>query len=74
MYFSIPIADRTLEFKCRTVIARYDAEKRELGGMFSNLDDDMQDIIDEHFNVFSAKRYGKDLMKGLSAKLGRGDE
>ncbi len=74
MYFSIPIADRTLEFKCRTVIDRYDAEKRELGGMFWNLDDDMQDIIDEHFNVFSAKRYGKNLMKGLSAKLGRGDE
>ena len=73
MYFSIPMGDQTLEFKCRAVIARYDVAKRELGGMFSNLDDELQDHIDEHFNVFSAKRYGKDLMKGLSAKLGRGD-
>ena len=74
MYFSIPIPGQTLEFKCRAVIARYDAAKRELGGMFSNLDDELQDLIDEHFNVFSAKRYGKDLMKGLSTKLGRADE
>ncbi len=74
MYFSIPVPDQTLEFKCRAVIARYDAEKRELGGMFSNLDDELQDLIDQHFNVFSAKRYGKDFMKGLSSKLGRGEE
>ena len=73
MYFSIPMGDETLEFKCRTVIARYDAKKRELGGMFSNLDDEMQDMIDDHFNVFSAKRYGKGLMQGLKASLKRSD-
>ena len=71
MYFSIPMGDETLEFKCRTVIARYDAKKKELGGMFSNLDDEMQDLIDEHFNVFSAKRYSKGLMQGLKSTLKR---
>lgn len=72
LYFSIPVPG--LEFKCRTIISHYNADEQELGGMFCNLDDEVQDIIDDHFNVFSAKRYGKDLVKGLLSKGGRANK
>lgn len=74
LYFSIPVPDQNLEFKCRAIITHYNADEQELGGMFCNLDDQLQDIMDNHFNVFSAKRYGKGLVKGLSSKLGRDDK
>jgi hypothetical protein len=69
--FSIPLPDRRLEFSCRVGVMRYDKERQEFGGVFFNLDEEIQDIVDEHFQVFSAKRYGKDLLQNLRTSLRR---
>jgi hypothetical protein len=69
--FSIPLPDRRLEFECRTGVMRYDNEHQEFGGVFFNLAEDIQDLVDEHFQVFSARRYGKDLLQSLKSSLGR---
>ncbi len=69
--FSIPLSDQRLEFSCRSGVMRHDRECQEFGGVFFNLDEDIQDAIDQHFQVFSAKRYGKDLLQNLKSSLKR---
>ena len=69
--FSIPLANRKLEFSCRIGVMRYDKVQREFGGVFFNLDESIQDLIDEHFEVFSTRRYGKDLLESIKSTLRR---
>ena len=69
--FFIPLPEQRLEFECRTGVMRHDWERQEFGGVFFDLDKDLQDVIDEHFQVFSASRYGKDLLQDLESPLKR---
>ena len=69
--FAVPLAEGTLEFKCRTAVMRTDAEAREFGGVFFDVDEVARDAIDAHFQVFSAERYGRGLLQNLKTAFGK---
>ena len=69
--FTVPLPEGTLEFKCRTGVMRFDAEKQEIGGVFFDVDEATRDAIDAHFQVFSTARYGRGLLQNLKTALGK---
>lgn len=69
--FHIPLPERTLSFTCRTGVMRYDVKRREVGGVFFNVPEDIQGQIDEHFNISKTKGYGRDLLQNLKSTLRR---
>lgn len=69
--FHIPLPDKTLTFACRTGVMRYDDRRREIGGVFFNVPEHIQAIIDEHFQIEPPKRSGKDFFQNLKATLRR---
>lgn len=69
--FHIPLAERTLSFKCRTGVMRCDSDRREVGGVFFNLSEAVQQQIDAHFNIEEPKRSKKDFFQSLKATLRR---
>jgi len=69
--FHIPLPERTLSFSCRTGVMRYDAKRREVGGVFFNLPEDVQEVIDEHFQIEKPRRSGRDFLQSLKATLRR---
>lgn len=69
--FHIPLSGRTLTFTCRSGVMRCDAKRREIGGVFFNVPDEIQQVIDEHFQIESPKRSRKDFFQNLKASLRR---
>ena len=63
--FTIPLPDLTLTFQCRTGVMRHDPESEEIGGVFFNLPEDVQTIIDKHFDIRAPKGYGIALFEKL---------
>ena len=52
--FSVPLADRRLEFSCRAIVLRIDKDKQELVGIFAMLDEATQTAIAQHFDKDSS--------------------
>ncbi len=69
--FSVPLAEGTLEFSCRTGVMRTDAEAREFGGVFFDIDAETRDAIDAQCQVFSAARSGRGLLQNLKTAFGK---
>ena len=69
--FTVRLPEGTLEFRCRTGVMRFDAEKQEIGGVFFDIDEETRDAIDAHFQVFSAARSGRSLLQNLKTALGK---
>ncbi|MDP6709521.1 MAG: PilZ domain-containing protein, partial [Alphaproteobacteria bacterium] len=69
--FTIPLPDPVLEFACRTAVMRLDKESREIGGVFFNLDEELQEIIDKHFEVAEPRRRPTDLILSLKSVVRR---
>ena len=67
--FTIPLPERTLQFRCRIGVMRRDAAKQEIGGVFFNLPDEVQAVVDEHFDVKAPQGYGASLFEKLRAAL-----
>jgi hypothetical protein len=63
--FTIPLPERTLRFQCRIGVMRRDPEKREIGGVFFGLPEDVQAAIDEHFEIAEPKASGGSLLDRL---------
>ena len=70
IHFTIPLPERTLSFRCRTGIMRYDAKAEEIGGIFFNLPEDVQEVVDAHFEVAAPKGYGTALFERLRGAIG----
>ena len=52
--FSVPLADRRLEFGCLAIVLRIDKDKQELAGIFAKLDEATQTAIAQHFDKDSS--------------------
>lgn len=68
--FTIPLPERTLSFHCRTAVMRHDPESREIGGVFLNLPDHVQAVVEERFSIRAPKGYGLTLFEKLRAAIG----
>lgn len=58
---SIPLPGQWLEFACRAIVVRADAERQHLAGVFVGVDKDTQAAIDEHFGIHVSKSWGQDI-------------
>lgn len=63
--FTIPLPDQTLTFQCRTGVMRHDPENQEIGGVFFNMPEDVQAVVEEHFDIQAPKGYGMALFERL---------
>jgi uncharacterized protein len=69
IHFTIPLPERMLSFRCRTGVMRYDSESEEIGGIFFNLPEQVQAVVDAHFEVTAPKGYGNALFDRLRGAL-----
>ncbi len=72
--FSIPLAERRIEFSCRALVLRADSEKQELAGMFATVDDSTQRDIDEHFGIFPGKSAARALVDRVKSAIRGGTQ
>lgn len=72
--FTIPLSDRTLIFRCRTGVMRYDSDVSEIGGVFFDMPEDVQAVVDQHFDIQAPRGYGSMLFARLRGAVGMSSE
>lgn len=69
--FVVNLPDEVLEFTCQTAVMRVNPKTKDIGGVYFNYDEELQERIDAHFEVLTAKLFSKGLVQQIKSAFRR---